>query len=159
MLSCVLLMVLLLCVLPVTVLANAPGPNMDGTYNANPIIVVVIIVVYAILVVATCLTEWLVSIPFHLHSVYGKRIVLTNVVTQVIMHILEVSFFAKLALANSFGSYALFVAVLEVLVYISEFLIYCKIIPNYSKKRLLLYTICANTASLLIGLLLLVIIL
>ncbi len=148
-----------MCALPATVLANGPGPNINGTYDINATVIPVLLLIYVIVIASTCLTEWLVSIPFGLHDTYTKKIVVINIVTQIVMHILELLIPTILPGDNVIGKYLLSVLIAEVFVYISEFLIYCRIIPDFTKEKLLLYTLCANTASILSGLLLLFIIL
>lgn len=159
------LITVLLCILSVLYLvvpafANAPGPNLDGTHEVSPFWIISLIIVYLIIVAVTCFVEWLVSIPFLLHYIHTRAIIVTNLVTQVVMHLLE--YVTALLMPENIYFlewYPVTVIVLEVFVYISEYLIYCKVRPGVSRKKLLLYTVCANTASLALGLLLLQIIL
>ena len=102
-----------------------------------------------------CLFEWLVSIPFKMANEYGKLIVVTNLFTQVILHLLEFLFFT---LHTKLVGYLFLLLVpivvcLEILVVILEFFIYHKRMLGFSTRSIFLYTICANSASLLLGLL------
>ena len=49
--------------------------------------------------------------------------------------------------------YMIAVAMLEILVYLGEFLVYRKRMGDVSLNRCIAYTLCANTASLMAGLL------
>lgn len=158
------LIIILLCILPVSCLivpafANSPGPNIDGTYDVNPVWIIALIIIYSIIVAFTCVVEWLVAKPFHLRDSYGKWIVLTNVVTQIVMHILEL---VSLPLCPDTVPvvvwYSVIVVLLEILVVMTEFLIYRRKFAGVTKKECLLYTLCANAASAIGGLLLLMII-
>lgn len=152
---------ILLIFLPQTALANSPGPNLDGTREPTPGGVALIISLYLIIIAFTCFVEWLVCIPFKLHYVHTKTIILTNLITQVIMHILEWLLMAVLPLTafDFIGWYVFTVTILEIIVIISEFLIYRKKILGLSTQSYLLYVLSANAASAFGGLLLLMIIL
>lgn len=102
-----------------------------------------------------CLLEWLVSIPFKLSNEYGKLILVTNLFTQVILHLVEFLFFAlhtKLA-GNLFLFLAPIAVVLEILAVVLEFFIYHKKMLGFSNGRIFLYTLCANFTSLVFVLL------
>ena len=157
---------LLVFLISPAVFANAPGPNMDGTFERNfgdrsRIMWIAVICICLLYTPFTCWVEWLVSGPFGLRGSYQKTIFITNLISQLSMHFLEVLImsFAPRYVQDSIYWYALVVLVLEVLVYLSEFLVYRKKMTGVSGKRILLYTLCANTASLLGGLLLTIFIL
>ena len=143
--------------MPLSVLANSPGPIFDeetGKYITDNAFTGFGLVLYIILSVAsliiTCLAEYIVAIPFGLTGFYGKLIVGTNILTQLLLHA-----------ANLLGSHffawdpIVFVVVLEILVYTTEFLVYRWKMNRESWKKCLAYTVTANTASLLLGILLL----
>lgn len=139
--------------------ANAPGPNLDETFGSRPfqdVIAILLIVFYVILIAFTCLIEWLVSVPFGMHRECFKLIVITNVISQVAMHLLEVAFFlTALATGGLFGMfYPVVLIALEIIVFASEFVIYHNKMLGFPTWQILLYTILANTASLVLGLLL-----
>lgn len=97
-------------------------------------------------VIITCLVERLTAWPFGLGKTYGLTIILTNVVSQIIMRVLYI-FVDMLFLRN----YVLAMILLELLVYTFEYLFYRKRMKDMSWKRILAYTVTANTASLIIG--------
>lgn len=88
-------------------------------------------------------TETLIAAAFKLKPYW--KIVTVNLITQLILTI---------AMAFSSYDYWITVIALEVFVYLSEFAIYSMLYKNFSKTRILLYTVIANTASLGFGLLL-----
>lgn len=152
-------LLLLTAFLSLSVSANAPGPNVDGSYVTNPTTAVILIVISAIGIIFTCLTEWLVSIPFGLRGIYDTLIIATNFVTQVVMRVLQLGlFYMNPHEINPFLWYLICVIVLEFLVYVVEYLIYRRKMHIVSAKKCLLYTITANTVSAVGGVLLLMII-
>ena len=149
---------LTVCFLPFLAYANSPGPNPEGIFEVNGTYRILLVLVYGIIIGFTCLAEWLAAIPFCLHQLYGKTIIVTNVVTQIIMHLLELMSIAVMPDgAVPLVWFSITVLVLEILVFVSEFFIYRRKIPGLSQPYLLAYTVCANCASLLGGLLLLMI--
>lgn len=86
---------------------------------------------------------------FGLDRKYGRLIVLTNLVSQILMRLV------CLVLAHQavYDSVYAMIAV-EIPVYVLEFLFYRWKMREVSTVRCLLYTLTANTASLLFGLLL-----
>lgn len=151
-----LLFILLFVFLPQVAFANSPGPNLDGTSNRSPTWLFNVLVIYLLIVGFTCLIEWLVSIPFGMHKECAKLILITNIITQLVMHFLEYLF---LMLTASTGgvlywvTVPLFVVGLEIVVYVSEYFIYHNKMLGFPTWSILLYTICANTASLVLGVL------
>ena len=111
------------------------------------------ILLYAILclcgLIFTCLVEHLTAIPFGLRFAYGKSIVWVNIISQLLMHLCYILLYSVV-----FWRYTFSVILLELLVYSGEFLIYRKIMKHISLAKCLGYTVAANTASLLLGLLL-----
>ena len=155
--SILLIFVIVFFFLPQLAYANSPGPNLDGTREPTPGGVALIISLYLIIIAFTCLVEWLVCIPFKLHYVYTKTILVTNVITQVIMHFLEWLLMAVFPMnfIDAISWYILTVTILEVAVVVSEFFIYRKKILGYSIQSHLFYVLSANAASAFGGLLLL----
>ena len=154
--SIFLICLVLLIYLPQLAFANSPGPNLDGTSNRSPTWLFNVLVIYLLIVGFTCLIEWLVSIPFGMHKECAKVILITNIITQLVMHFLE---FLFLMLTASTGgvlywvTVPLFVVGLEIVVYVSEYFIYHNKMLGFPTWSILLYTICANTASLVLGVL------
>ena len=90
-------------------------------------------------------TEVLVSLLFGFR---GKRlliILITNTCTQIIMRLLY--------LVLPF-TYLIETIILEIMVYVTEFLIYKKCFKQEGVAKIVCYTVIANTLSLLLGILL-----
>jgi len=88
--------------------------------------------------------EILAAIPFKIKP--KRKIFVVNLITQFILTIV--------ILAGLIKPYWLAVLIMEVFVYSSEYFAYTKLFKDISNKKLLIYTVVANTTSLLIGLLL-----
>ena len=129
----------------------------DFTYNARtdtftaeesslPFEVAVYIVFALIGMVFTVITEYLVSIPFGLWKDEGKTIVLTNIISQMAMHLLYILLYGVL-----FWQYIQAVLLLEILIYAGEYMFYrCAFWPP-NRKKALVFTLTANTVSLLVS--------
>ena len=151
-----LMLSILLVFLPQVAFANSPGPNLDGTSNRSPAWLFNVLVIYLLIVGITCLIEWLVSIPFGMHKECAKLILITNIITQLVMHFLEFVFLMVTASTGGvfyWVTVPLFVVGLEIVVYVSEYFIYHSKMLGFPTWSILLYTICANTASLVLGVL------
>ena len=97
----------------------------------------------------TCLVEWLVAVIMKLR--HKGKITIVNLVSQILMHTLYIAFYSLI-----FWRYTVALILLELLVYAGEFLVYrFRIMGDQPTKKILLYTIIANSASLGLGLLLL----
>lgn len=107
--------------------------------------------------VATCVIEWFVALAFDGIKDYSSLTVATNIVSQLIMRIGQMLLHRLMFLFHEAIAYLAMVAVLEILVYTGELLFYSRMMKGVSRKRCLAYTVCANTASLLAGLILLLI--
>ncbi len=94
----------------------------------------------------TCITEGMVATAFKLDGKYAKLIRCTNIISQIAMRFLFVLFYSLL-----FWRYLIAVVLLEILVYTGEYLIYRKKMTDISAKKCLLYTVCANSLSWIIG--------
>ena len=94
-------------------------------------------------VVLTCFLEDLIALPFKLWKPYGKLILCTNILSQILMRLLYVLLYGWI-----FSQYVWTVAILEILVYSGEFLFYRRKMKDISNTRVLWYTITANTVSL-----------
>ena len=156
--SVLLIFIMLFVLLPQVVNANSPGPNLDGTVDTSAAeivsLVVIYVFVYVLIVGFTCFIEWLVSIPFGMHKECAKIILVTNVLTQIGMHLLEIGYLAVTAVPAAFWlAFPAFIVILEIIVYATEFFIYYKKMLGFPTWSIILYTICANSASLLLGLL------
>ena len=97
-------------------------------------------------IVLTCFLEEMIAIPFKLLKPYGTMITLTNLVSQIVMRLLHILLYNRV-----FTHYWWLVLVLEVLVYSGEFVFYRWKMKAVSKSRVLWYTVAANTVSLVIG--------
>lgn len=149
-----LIFIMLFVLLLQVVNANSPGPNLDGSIDASPAWIIGPVLIYLLIIGFTCLVEWLVSIPFVMHRECAKIILVTNILTQIGMHLLEVVYLALTAVPAAFWLvFPAFIVILEIIVYATEFFIYYKKMLGFPTWSIILYTICANTASLLLGLL------
>lgn len=95
----------------------------------------------------TCSLELLVAIPFGIQKHRKGMIFWTNAVSQALMYVLYVELYGVL-----FWKYRYVVILLEVLVYAGEYLWYSRKMHDVSRRKILLYTVTANTASLILGL-------
>lgn len=98
-------------------------------------------------VLATVLLEWLFAFCFKTILLYTKCVFVTNLITQMVMRILFVLLYSFV-----WPSYVFWTVLLEILVYVSEYLIYRKFMFAVEKKAILIFTIAANTITLFIGL-------
>ena len=85
--------------------------------------------------------ELLVAIPFKIKP--KRKILVVNLATQFILTVV--------VLTGMIKPYWLAVLIMEAVVYAAEYFAYTKLFKDISKKTLLIYTIVANTVSLLIG--------
>ena len=97
-------------------------------------------------IIITSLIEWIVSLFFKVIKHYGQVVVVTNVLSQIAMWILFLTFQSALP-----WSYLYTIIVLEMFVYVAEFIVYQKTMLGVTWKSALLYTVVANTASLILG--------
>lgn len=97
----------------------------------------------------TVAAEILVAVLFRMKD-FLDIIKRTNIVSQILMHSLFVLLYAFVS-----SNYLLNMLILEVLVYTGEFIYYSKTIWGISAKKCFVYTVTANTASLILGILLL----
>lgn len=101
---------------------------------------------------ATCFMERQIAGLFGLKKQYGRLIRWTNVVSQMLMHLSYVLFYSLI-----FWRYTYATVILEILVYSGEYLFYHRKMKNISWKRCMAYTITANTASLFLGFLFIIV--
>jgi len=94
----------------------------------------------------TCIAELLVATPFGLTKRYKCTIILTNILSQIVMHTAYLSLYSVF-----FWKYKYVVILLEVLVYTGEYLWYSRQMWDVSQRRVLAYTMTANTTSLVLG--------
>ena len=98
-------------------------------------------------VLATVALEWLFAFCFRTILLYTKCVFVTNLITQMSMRILFVLLYSLV-----WPSYIFWTILLEILVYVSEYLIYRKFMFVVERKTILIFTIAANTITLFIGL-------
>ena len=137
----------------VPVSANAPPDAELGDSGLHPysaLIIILMVVLGSILI--TVVSEWLVALAFRLIRGYGKLVVLTNIISQLLMWL--VTFGVILLPGDAYKTYyGIFILIIEVLVYVAEFFFYRRKMKTVSFKKCLWYTVIANTLSLLIGIL------
>ena len=95
----------------------------------------------------TCTLECFVAGVFGLRSVPKGLIFGTNALSQALMYVLYVVLYGVI-----FWKYKYVVILLEIMVYLGEYHWYCRKMHGVSRKRILFYTVTANTASLILGL-------
>lgn len=139
----------LIASMAIPVYANSP-PSAQGEGTEVTGLPAVLLLGFLVLcgIVITCFCEWLVSLVFRLDRRNTRLILWTNVVSQILMWL---SYF----LLHNFLDRIWIIVILEVLIYTGEFLFYWRKMHAVSWKKCLLYTVTANTASLLLGLLIL----
>jgi len=95
----------------------------------------------------TCLVEWLVAVFMGLEN--RTVVVKVNRVSQILMHVLYIALYSVI-----FWRYTVALIVLELLVYVGEFVCYrFWLMRDIPVKKCLLFTVTANTASLILGML------
>jgi len=114
----------------------------------NPALVLMYILVGISGTLFTCAAERLIAWPFGLGKKHGKLIVKTNIVSQITMRILFLPLYTLI-----FRRYYYAVFFLEILIYAGEAVLYCWRMKTISWKRVVLYTVVANTVTLASGLL------
>lgn len=143
------LLVLLLCAVgwAMPVFANSP-PSAEYSTGVN----VLGLLFWAVLILSsiakTLASEWLVALLFGVERDNTLLIVLTNVITQIVMWVTYI----PLVIYGRID-HILVVVILEILIYLSELLVYRKWMKEVRLVKCLAYTVTANTASLLLGLL------
>lgn len=149
--------ILILPICPVIASANAPGPAYPGEARyVKPVIVIVLLLISVFGTLFTMLVEWMLCKPFGIGNEYRRLVLGTNLVTQLLLRFLQLFTFALAPEGMSlFAWSAVYLAILEFLVYLAEFLVYIRKMRDISWIKCLLYTVSANTVSLLGGLILL----
>jgi hypothetical protein len=156
-----LVLVLVLCVCPLPVSAQAPETSEGGEpFPVNPFLIVVFLIICGLGILLTVVVEWSIAKLFNLGYHYKKLIIWTNVISQIILRILQLSTFLLMPKSMTVIAWcSIYLPTLEILSYLAEFLVYIRRMRDVSWKRCLLYTITANTALLIVGILLLFILL
>lgn len=94
----------------------------------------------------TVLLESVVAGFFRLNIPHGKLIRRTNILSQISMRLIYVLLYSTI-----FHDYVFALIILELAVYLGEWLVYRKFMSGVSGKKILLYTLTANTVSLVLG--------
>ena len=94
----------------------------------------------------TCILETAMSRLFGMGKDDRRIVLITNFASQAMLRIAFVVFYSYV-----FWKYAYAVIALELAVYVGEYLVYCRTMPQMSWKRRAAFVICANTASLMLG--------
>lgn len=99
----------------------------------------------------TCLTEWIVAWLLGLGPQNTRRVIRVNIVSQILMHTLYITFYSLI-----FWRYTAALILLELLVYAGEFICYrFWLMRDIPAKKCLIFVVIANTASLVLGMLML----
>ena len=140
-----------MCILfAAAVCANSPPEaeleGAEGNIGVDLMIMVLLLILPNMLL--TMGTEWLVALAFGFERSFRRRILWLNVWSQLLMRL------GDLVLRGLYRwSYLPAVILLEICVYGGEYVYCAGQFPEIPRKRLALFVICANTASLLTGLL------
>lgn len=111
----------------------------SGTYYLTAFI----LLAFFIRMIISTGIETLIAIPYKIKPLW--KIIVVNIITQVLLF----SFIAFSGL-----DYTVAVTAGEILIFISEYVVYIFLFRNISKAKLALYTVTANAASLAVGLIL-----
>lgn len=115
--------------------------------DANPSAIVLFAAISIAGLFVNCILEWIVSLFFGLHRKYGWDILCVNGISQILMRTAFVLLYGPV-----FNRYSHTVIVLEILVFVGEFLFYRKKMEDVSPGKCLAYTVTANAISLALGL-------
>ena len=132
----------LMMLLPQSAFANAPVPEPGEPYTGGGT-VVEMIVFMALLGAASLITivlELLIALIFRLKPVWW--VIPVNLVSNLVFNLLLIVFCYIMEM-----NYIGYVLVGEIIVIILEYLIYTQIYQNTGRKRLLAYSVVANTIS------------
>ena len=140
----------LIASMAIPVYANAPPSAEIGGTGNTVIAWLAFLPFLAFSMIVTCFSEWLVSLMFQLNHRNDRLIILTNVVSQILMWLAYILLHGYLKLDR-----ALIIVILEILIYSGEFLLYWRKMHEVSWIKCLIYTVAANTTSLLVGALIL----
>ena len=127
---------------------NAATDTLEMETAHSSLAVILYVLVSLAGLVLTCVCEWLVGAAFKLTAVHGKLIIIVNVVSQIVMRVLFVILYSMIP------QYWLIMLLLELLVYAGEFVAYRYIAWYMPTRKWLIYVLTANTASLIVGALL-----
>lgn len=100
-------------------------------------------------IVITCIIELIIAVIF---KIYNYKVILAvNVATQLLLHIVMVNIFYIFRPIYRYGNQIF--TVTELVIFVLEYLLYCKFIKDKKKYILLGYVLTANFATYFIGLL------
>ena len=133
---------------------NAVRDELIVDTHSNMVAVIILTVIGLLGMIWTCVVERLVALAYDGIKNYTRLIVLTNVVSQFLMRAGQILLPWLLGRVGHPISYFLLVLVLEVVVYLCEYLFYHTKMVDVPWRKCLEYTIYANTASAVSGLLL-----
>ena len=123
------------------------APNADQIYPLA--FTALFAVIFLIMTGLGCLIKWLVAFCFGICPDAESTIILTNLIIQLIIYFTLFALFAVALFSVIYPAAIL----LKVLACVAEYKIYRKS-TCFSKRKILLYTICANVTALLGGILL-----
>lgn len=146
MFSKIFILLLLVGILCMEVSANSPPSQLRDPGEMTSGDLVFYFILAACGAVFTIVTEVLAMRVLGKRNNYQKLVVVTNLVSQLLMHALYLSLYSVF-----YKQFVYVVIVLELLVYAGEFLIYRWKMKSISTGRILIYTVIANTLSLLVG--------
>ena len=140
---CILLLfIIIINSMTVSAFANAVGSaEVNGSAGVGGWCIVV-----TSAMTVTCFSEWVVGLAFGIDYRNTPLIVVTNIISQALMW----GLYYLAAVKWNLGHIAV-IAILEIVIYIGESLVYCKKMREVSRWKCLAYTVTANTVSLILG--------
>ena len=132
----------LMLLLKQSAFANAPVPEPDEPYTGGGTIVEMIIfmVLLGAASLITIVLELVIAFIFRLKPVWW--VIPVNLVSNLVFNLLLIVFCYIMEM-----SYIGYILVGEIIVILLEYLIYTRIYQTTSRKRLLIYSVAANTVS------------
>lgn len=137
---------ILMPIVVMTVSANSPPPNTAGPQPYNGIQLLRYILLSLGGLILTVIVESVAAYILLPHTDYIGLVIVTNICSQIIMHSIN------LCLNQLLYRYEfLLLVILELFVYVMEFLVYKQKMRSVPVKKVLIYTCVANTLSLAAG--------
>ncbi len=148
---------LVFVIIPQLAFASSPDTDPGEYYEGRPFPVLSLLIIYVLMIVPIILIKWLISIPFQMHRECAKVILLTNLITQIGMRLLELVLIACVFSPVTYPLIWLWLPVIitafSIIECVIEFFIYRNKMLGFFTGKILLYVICANLASIVLQML------
>lgn len=152
-----LVLCLVFVIIPQFAFASSPDTESGKDYVGRPFPIVSLLIIYVLMVIPIILIKWLISIPFQMYRECAKVILLTNLITQIGMHLLELVLIACVWSPVAYSLIWLWLPViitaLSIIECVIEFFIYRNKMLGFTDGKILLYVICANLSSIVLQML------